>query len=157
MNVQSAPIRGLSSTRHSRAEAPKSPILRRLRDAVRVDPGMTAADRRKLSRHCIWCGEARTGLVSKLRRRLMSLGAGSRVGASPKTPDGYARESSRRAKSDPWCHLYDYMAHHDCKVRAISAFLGLSAHRARHSWQPRKSGQAQPAGIGACSGALAGS
>ena len=75
---------------------------------------MTAADRRKLSRHRIWCGEARTGLVSKLRRRLMSLGAGSRVGASPKTPDGYARESSRRAKSDPWCHLYDYMAHHDC-------------------------------------------
>ena len=41
---------------------------------------MTAADRRKLSRHRIWCGEARTGLVSKLRRRLMSLGAGSRVG-----------------------------------------------------------------------------
>ena len=118
---------------------------------------MTAADRRKLSRHHIWCGEARTGLVSKLRRRLMSLEAGSRVGASPKTPDGYARESSRRAKSDPWCHLYDYMAHHDCKVRAISAFLGLSAHRARHSWQPRKTGQAQPAGIGACSGALAGS
>ena len=89
--IQSAPIRGLSSTRHSRAEAPKSPILRRLRDAVRVDPKMTAADRRKLSRHRIWCGEARTGLVSKLRRRLMSLEAGSRVGASPKTPDGYAR------------------------------------------------------------------
>ena len=155
MKIQSASMEGLNSTRHSRAEAPKSPILRRLRDAVRVDPGMTAADRRKLSRHRIWCGEARTGLVSKLRRRLMSLGAGSRVGASPKTPDGYARESSRRAKSDPWCHLYDYMAHHDRLARAISAFLGLSAHRARHSWQSR--GQAQPAGIGACSGALAGS
>ena len=84
-------------------------MLRRLRDAVRVDPEMTAADRRKLSRHRIWCGEARTGLVSKLRRRLMSLEAGSRVGASPKTPDAYARESSRRAKSDPWCHLHDYM------------------------------------------------
>ena len=111
MKLQSAPIRGLSSTRHSRAEAPKSPMLRRLRDAVRVDPEMTAADRRKLSRHRIWCGEARTGLVSKLRRRLMSLGAGSRVGASPKTPDGYARESSRRAKSDPRCHLYDYMGY----------------------------------------------
>ena len=95
---------------------------------------MTAADRRKLSRHRRWCGEAITGLVSKLRRRFMSLGAGSRVGASPKTPDGYARESSRRAKSDPWCHLYDYMSHHDRLSRAISAFLGLSAHRARHSW-----------------------
>ena len=85
--------------------------MRRLRDAVRVDPGMPAADRRKLSRHRGWYGEARTGLVSKLRRRLMSLGAGSRVGASPKTPDGYARESSRRAKSDPWCHSYDYIWH----------------------------------------------
>ena len=121
MNVQSAPIRGLSSTRHSRAEAPKSPILRRLRDAVRVDPGMTAADRRKLSRRRGWYGEARTGLVSKLRRRLMSLEAGSRVGASPKTPDGYARESSRRAKSDP-CRGVTYMTIWDSTIARFAPY-----------------------------------
>ena len=63
------------------------------------DLGGPAADRRKLTRHRGWCGEAKPGLTSALRRRGMSLEAGNSCRSLASTPAATVTAASRKRLS----------------------------------------------------------
>ena len=116
---------------------------------MRVDPGGPAADRRKLTRHRGWCGEAKPGLTSALLRRGMSL----EVAAVPRRQ--LLKPCLPRRGCD--CHGQGLAARYVCTFPTIGLIVGAPRRLCLHN-APNldESLQAQPGGIGACSEALAG-
>ena len=113
-----------------------------------MDPGGPAADCRKLTRHRGWCGEAKPGLTSALRRRRMSLEAGNSCRSLASTPAATVTAASRGSD----CHGRGLTTGHDCTFLTIGPSVEVSrrlcVHNVCQDWSLTnsiKSGYSRPA------------